>query len=158
MSANLYDTDFTGWAEEQSRLLRTAARDRVNLPLDWDHIAEEIESLGLSELRALRCHVRVAIAHMLKLECSTALDPRGGWQRTIVRARTEIAGRLKDEPSLRRRLPEIVADEWTAAGEIVKVDLTTYGEAPDRLDRRLAEGGYTVDQILGGWLPAEPAR
>ena len=38
----LYDQDFVLWTREQSAALRRAKG--ANLPLDWDNLAEEIES------------------------------------------------------------------------------------------------------------------
>jgi hypothetical protein len=40
---NLYDRDFFLWTQEQSAALRQAKDS--NLPLDWENLAEEIESL-----------------------------------------------------------------------------------------------------------------
>ena len=42
--SELYDRDFFLWTQEQATALR-AVKDS-NLPLDWDNLAEEIESLG----------------------------------------------------------------------------------------------------------------
>ncbi len=40
-----YEQDFFAWSEEQGRLLRA----RSGVGLDWDNLAEEIETLGRSE-------------------------------------------------------------------------------------------------------------
>jgi hypothetical protein len=45
-AARLYEEDFVRWTEQQSTALRKAAGFRTNLPLDWENLAEEIESLG----------------------------------------------------------------------------------------------------------------
>ena len=48
----LYDQDFVRWTEEQAAALRRAksllpaATGGSNLLLDWENLAEEIESLG----------------------------------------------------------------------------------------------------------------
>ena len=44
----LYDQDFVAWSKLQAEALRTAARTGSNQELDWENIAEEIESLGTS--------------------------------------------------------------------------------------------------------------
>jgi hypothetical protein len=51
--SDLYDTDVLEWSERQADLLRRlAAGERVNsADLDWQHVAEEIEDVGKSELR-----------------------------------------------------------------------------------------------------------
>jgi len=45
--SDLYDYDFFLWTQEQAAALRRAKDS--NLPLDWENLAEEIESLGKSE-------------------------------------------------------------------------------------------------------------
>ena len=44
-----YNTDFYGWIQQQTNLLRSRQFDS----LDLENIAEELESLGRSERRAL---------------------------------------------------------------------------------------------------------
>ncbi len=65
-----YDTDILHWSESQGDLLRRiAAGERVNdADLDWPNIAEEIESVGRSDLTATKSLLRQALAHMLKAE------------------------------------------------------------------------------------------
>src|SRR5215207_42459 len=83
-AAELYDQDFLLWTREQSKLLREAAEHRVNFPLDWENLAEEIESLGKSLRSELRSRLRT-IEHLLKLEHSAAREPRNGWIETVER-------------------------------------------------------------------------
>ena len=74
---------FVRWAEQQSSALRDAARVGTNLPLDWENLAEEIESLGASQRRELRSRLSVILEHLMKLDHSPAIDPRTGWMDTI---------------------------------------------------------------------------
>src|SRR5690349_11030302 len=62
---DLYRTDLALWAAQQADALRSAARERHNLPVDWENVAEEIESLGASERRALASHVRTVVEHLM---------------------------------------------------------------------------------------------
>ena len=50
---SMYDQDLVLWSEEQARALRAAANEGWNAPIDWEHVAEEIESLGKSDRRNL---------------------------------------------------------------------------------------------------------
>ena len=86
-AAQLYEEDFVRWTEEQSRALRKASQSRVNLALDWQNLAEEIDDLGRSVRRELRRRLTVIVEHLMKLEHSPAIDPRGGWMDTINRVR-----------------------------------------------------------------------
>jgi hypothetical protein len=64
----LYDEDFVAWSEQQAEALRAAARTGSNQQLDWENLAEEIESLGRSQRRELRSRLSVIMEHLVKLE------------------------------------------------------------------------------------------
>jgi len=49
---SLYDDDFYAWTQEQAELLRRGGGASA---LDIEHIAEEIEDLGKSELHGCQC-------------------------------------------------------------------------------------------------------
>ena len=150
-TAHLYEEDFVRWTEQQSRALRKAAHLSTNLPLDWENLAEEIESLGASQRRELRSRLAVILEHLMKLENSPAIDPRRGWRDTILRERTEIERLLEDSPSLRGDLARLIAEEAPRVMRLVTRLLHGYNEhvgvtsAPP----------YSEDQVLGDWLPGE---
>ena len=53
MPDDLYRTDIVTWSRLQAdRLRRHLAGERVN-DLDWEHVIEEIEDLGNSEIAAV---------------------------------------------------------------------------------------------------------
>jgi hypothetical protein len=62
----------------------------ANLPLDWENLAEEIESLGKSLRRELASQIRRILRHLFKFEASPALETRAGWRASIHEARAEI--------------------------------------------------------------------
>ena len=67
MPDDLYDRDSLAWSEQQATLLRRlAAGERVN-GIDWSHVVEEIEDVGLSEFRRVRSHLGLILLHLLKL-------------------------------------------------------------------------------------------
>src|SRR5664279_1777910 len=79
-----YDVDFLSWSERQAALLRrVGAGEKVNDQVDWENVAEEIESVGQSERRSLASHVRNVLEHLAELTTSPAIDPRAGWQDTV---------------------------------------------------------------------------
>lgn len=98
-----YDEDVYLWSVEQAAALRQAAASGSNLPVDWENVAEEIESVGRSELRALESALMRVIEHLLKLEWSPASDPRAGWRTSVLKHRIIAAAELEDSPSLRGR-------------------------------------------------------
>ena len=107
----LYETDTVAWSEQQAAALRAAARGGSNQPLDWEHLAEEIEDLGNSLRLAVESQISRIIQHQVKLAHSPAVDPRKDWRRTIRQARAEIDRILQKNPSLRREVPHLIEDE-----------------------------------------------
>jgi hypothetical protein len=61
---SLYEADILLWSEQQAELLRRRAANQ----LDWENLAEEIETVGRNELRAVISHLRLALLHDLKAE------------------------------------------------------------------------------------------
>lgn len=156
-TTTLYDTDFLRWTEEQAAALRRAPESLPgsNLPLDWENLAEEIESLGISQRTALRSQLRRIIRHLLKLEASPAVEPRRGWDESIGDARAEIEDILEQSPSLRREVTALVAEQTQRAAKLAARDLARHGESPDGIQVRLDNGGFTVEEVLGDWFPNE---
>jgi Domain of unknown function DUF29 len=138
--AELYDEDFYAWTQEQARALRTHFKGDNRL--DVEHLAEEVEDLGKSELHAIESFVVQIIAHLLKLDYSGHADPRPHWRAEILNFRQNIdrkitpsirrtvegeleelyrggrqvaaAGALVHEPDLIRRLPKGCPYDWAA--------------------------------------------
>ena len=106
--STLYEQDFYSWTQEQAAALRRAAASRLNTPpdVDWEHLAEEIESLSASELRELFSRYRILMLHLLKWRHQP--QRRGkSWVRTISEQRDQIERLLLDSPSLAaKRLEE----------------------------------------------------
>ena len=157
----LYDQDFVRWTEEQAAALRRAkslppaAPRGSNLLLDWENLAQEIESLGKSDRRELRSQITRILRHLLKLEASSAAEPRAGWRVTIREARAEIESVLEDSPSLRREAQAMITKQIRAAAELAADDLGQHGEPIDAIQARLDKEHYTPEQVLGDWFPDE---
>ena len=76
-----YDFDFYAWANEQAGLLRAGRWSEADIA----HIAEEIETMGRSEIRELVSRLKVLMMHLLKWR----FQPTGrstSWRLTIDRA------------------------------------------------------------------------
>lgn len=146
-----YDEDFYAWTMEQATRLREAGASGANLPLDWENLAEEIESMGRSDFRGVKSYMIRIIEHLLKLEYSPAADPRRGWVESVSNARMEADLILDDSPSLRARVDEALAGAWKDGRRRAVEGL----ERDGILDRDLpAACPYTVEQVLGsGWRP-----
>ena len=108
MTDTLYDTDFYQWTQAQAAHLRAKEWSA----LDVNNLAEEIESLGASDRRALRSHLMRLSQHLLKWRYQP--QRRGeSWQQSIDNARLQIELILEDSPSLREFLPKAFA--WAYA-------------------------------------------
>jgi Domain of unknown function DUF29 len=151
---DLYDEDLLLWSEQQARALRSAAHSGANLPIDWENVAEEIESLGKSLARELASRVSTILIHLMKLEASPAAEPRIGWAETIREQRDQIERALKEAPSLRKAVPDVIMEELDVARKRVRASLADYGEQPAVDLEQLA---YTTEQALGPWLPGAKA-
>ena len=138
--AQLYDIDFYAWTQEQAAALRTHFRGDNRL--DVDHLAEEVEDLGKSELKALESQIVNILTHLLKLDYSSLDWPRNHWRQETLAFRNvlkrRITGSLKrlllaeleefyatardnaaaslieSEPDLIRRLPKDNPYDWAA--------------------------------------------
>ena len=145
MSATLYDLDFYQWTQSQSDLLRVEEWEQ----LDWQHIAEEIESLGKKDKRQVQSRLAVLITHLLKWEYQP--DKRSpNWRKTLKEQRFRLMLVLNDSPSLKVGLPEFIAVVYPYAVE----------NAADEtgLDRRLfpVVCPYRIEQLLDPvFLPGE---
>ncbi len=155
-TASLYQEDFVRWSEEQASALRDAARSGTNLPLDWENLAEEVESLGTSQRTELRSRIRNIIEHLLKLRSSPAVEPRRGWVETVQRERTDLELLLQGSPSLRREIARIIAEQTARAARLAVSSLEAHGEAGPAVVARIETSRFTDEQIVGDWIPNAP--
>ncbi len=88
MTASLYEEDFYAWTQQQAELLRRLPP--VGNELDIENIAEEIEDLGRSDLRAARSLCEHIIEHLLKLEYSGIEEAADHWRDEIVEWRLQL--------------------------------------------------------------------
>ncbi len=102
--SELYERDFHAWTEEQAALLRRAGSERVDRALDYANLAEEIESLGRNDRRALQSGLVLIVEHLLKLQFSPAAAPRVDWRISVRTHRRAFRDLLADNPGLRQRL------------------------------------------------------
>lgn len=104
---SLYDRDFYAWATQQAALLRAGDLAAADIA----HIAEEIDSMGKTEKRELISRLKVLLLYLLKWRHQPAL--RGtSWRLSIEEQRRELVRHLRDNPSLKAKLPEAIADAY----------------------------------------------
>jgi hypothetical protein len=151
-AATRYEDDVYTWCLEQAAALRRAARSRVSLPepIDFENVAEEIESLGLSQLRELYSRYRVLLMHLLKWQYQSRKQTRS-WRSTIITQRDELARLLEQNPGLKPKrkaeLARAYRDARKAAAAETGLRLGGFPEACP----------YTLDEVEGeAFWPGEP--
>lgn len=98
--SSLYDQDFVLWIDETVAQLKARDSDR----LDWEHLIEELEALGISQRHEAENRLKTILAHILK-RCYVPLPTCfRGWQVTIRTQRNDLRRLLKKAPSLRNHL------------------------------------------------------
>ena len=110
-SEALYERDFYRWTETMAARLR----DREAAALDWDNLAEEIESLGGRDRRELKNRLQVLIAHLLKWQYQPERREMSTWKATIREQRNQIADLLEQSPSLKPKVREFWAKVYRRA-------------------------------------------
>ncbi|MDD5321356.1 MAG: DUF29 domain-containing protein [Methylococcales bacterium] len=105
--SSLHELDFYAWTQQQVDLIKSG-----NLvDVDFEHLLEEIESMGASERRELINRLAILLAHLLKWQYQPSFRGRS-WQLTIKEQRRQLHRHLKDNPSLHARLDEFIADSY----------------------------------------------
>jgi hypothetical protein len=139
MSATDYEHDFYTWTQAQAAALR--AKDWA--ALDIENVAEEIESLGRSDRRAITHQLERLLLHLLKWVYQAQERARRGrsWRGSIRQARQAIADLIEESPSLRdlpaERLARAYIRARAQAMEQTGLPLSTFPEtcpwSPDQL-------------------------
>jgi hypothetical protein len=141
---DLYDSDILLWSEQQAELLRRlAAGERVNDQVDWENVAEEVESVGRDQLHAVESLLVQALLHMLKAQAWPACRDAAAWRAESIRFRGDAAARYA--PSMRQRLDlaHLYRRALRALPETMggQPPLAVPETCPMTLDEMLSEGG-----------------
>jgi hypothetical protein len=105
-----YEEDFYAWTVEQARLLRSGDLAVI----DIENIAEEIESMGRSDRRAIESRLAVLLTDLLKWQIQERMRSRS-WSGTIGEQRRRIAKLLRESPTLRPFVDEALAEAYSEA-------------------------------------------
>lgn len=105
-----YERDFYAWANEQAALLRAGKVSSA----DIENIAEEIESMGRGEKRELVNRLDVLLLHLLKWEFQPGFRSQS-WRASIREQRIRLTTHLNDNPSLKSKLDEAIAEAYQLA-------------------------------------------
>ena len=111
----LYDEDILLWSEQQAHVIRRLAGARRDLPneLDVENVAEEIESVGRSELAAVESFMELILAHLIKLSAAPESTMDRHWRSELISFHGNMRRRYAE--SMRQRIA--IADIWRQVRE-----------------------------------------
>jgi hypothetical protein len=136
--SRLYERDLFEWSRRAAETLRGTRPEQA----DTDHLAEEIEDMGIRDLQPLDSRLEVLLAHLVK----SRFQPEkrsSSWEKTVAVQRKGVARLLKKNPSLRRRIKMDLAENYEFAVRLAVIDT---GLPKSHFP---AECPFTVEQILG---------
>ena len=110
MSNSLYESDFYAWANQQAALLRAGRLAEAEI----ENIAEEIESMGRSEKREFVSRLTILLQHLLKWQFQPGRRSVS-WRLSIENTRLQLEDHLKDNPSLKSQLDEVMRSAYRRA-------------------------------------------
>jgi hypothetical protein len=107
-----YEKDFYAWTVEQARLLCSGELSAV----DIENIAEEIESMGRSDRRAIESRLTVLLTYLLKWQMQPQMRSPS-WSATIREQRRRIEKLLRESPSPQPFFAAALAEAFAEARE-----------------------------------------
>lgn len=139
--SDLYEQDSYAWTQDQAAKL---CASRI-MALDQEHLAEEIESMGINQRNELNNRLRVLLQHLLQWQFQPQERSSSSWVRTIVEQRDQLELLLEESPSLRRLLIEALAYTYPrarrAASRETELPPSTFPDAcPCTLEQLLNDG------------------
>jgi hypothetical protein len=142
-NSSLYDDDIVLWSEEQAQLIRRLGRARRGLPneLDIENVAEEIESVGRSELASVESFLRLLMLHLINIAAVPDSPTAPHWEDEARNFQAEAVTRFA--PSMAERLD--LARAWRLARDQAISHLSRHGDATPPLSSRCP---WTVEELL----------
>jgi hypothetical protein len=143
-----YETDYYAWAIDQAERLRQMRPTSI----DWENVAEEVESLGKSDKRAIGSDLKVLLEHLIKWRFQS--DKRtSSWNDSIEEHRDRILRIVKDSPSLGMTPRDVLPEEYVRARRKALRDTKL---PPKRVPESCP---FTVEQVLDPeFFPDEEGR
>jgi len=105
-----YETDFYRWTQQQAKFLKNKQFNEI----DIENLIEEIESMGRSEKRELESRLIVLLQHLLKWQYQPTRRGKS-WELTIDEQRIRFVKVLKENPSFKQNLNDVLVDAYELA-------------------------------------------
>jgi Domain of unknown function DUF29 len=139
IAKTLYGIDFVEWSAQTAALLRQRRFDEI----DIENVAEEIRSLGDSELKGALSQLRRLLMHLIKQKIQPERDGPS-WRASIRNARSELIDAIRVSPSLRRKVADELPEIYRRALDDARYETGLAGAgAPE-------ECPFTLDRLIEG--------
>jgi hypothetical protein len=142
--SSLYDDDILLWSEQQAAAIRRLGRNAREIPneLDIENVAEEIESVGRSELAAVESYLELIFLYLIRLLVEPDSTSVRHWRSEI--AAFHANARRRYSPSMRQRMD--VNALWRSARE---QSLLAYeGAQHERIAALSTESPFGLNELL----------
>jgi hypothetical protein len=93
-ASRAYKQDFYAWTVDEARSLRRLRPGGI----DWENLAEEIESLGRSDKRAIGSDLKIVLEHLIQWKFQPE-KRSASWSDSIEEHRDRVARIIGDSPS-----------------------------------------------------------
>ena len=106
ITKTLYEADYSLWVQETARQLENRDFDA----LDLENLIEEVLDLSRRDKLKVKSLLKRLFEHLLKLKYwqSEFFRNKSHWRREIINFRQQIRDELKDSPSLRPFLTQVL--------------------------------------------------
>lgn len=148
MSNTLYDRDLQSWIEQTIQQLQNHEFES----LDIEHLIEELVDLGKAQKNALKSHLKILLAHLLKLQVQHEVPDamKASWYSSVLEHRQRVLDNLADTPSLKSFLIEAVEKAYPDGRKLAIKEgkLAKFGvRMPEEIEYPMG-CPFSVDQIL----------
>jgi Domain of unknown function DUF29 len=142
--STLYDDDIVLWSEQQAAAIRKLGKTGRDLPNEFDieNVAEEIESVGRSELAAVESYIELIFLHLMKLLVETDSQAARHWRGELVGFHSRMLRR--HAPSMRQRID--IDRIWRTARE--QLMLSYEGTPQQSVTDLSAQCPYSIDDLV----------
>jgi len=109
-TTSLYDRDYALWLETTIEQLRLKNFEQV----DWGNVLDEFEAMSKRDRRSIKSNLVILLLHLLKWRFQPE-KRSGSWKGSIREHRRRIDDVLKDSPSLKSYVSEVLSAAYTEA-------------------------------------------
>jgi len=142
-NSSLYDDDIVLWSEAQAEIIRALGRTRRDLPndLDIENVAEEIESVGRSELASVASFLRLLMLHLIKIASVPDAPAVPHWREEALNFGAEAF--IRFAPSMAQRID--MEGVWRLARNQAASMLAGHDDTVASLPHRCP---WTIEQLV----------